>query len=259
MVTAGVVTPNIEATTIGFSSPSGGTVARAIPASAPAAFAMIRADTRFTPAMSTTEYIIVTSTEPTYGLVSPEATVETISFGTPIGNSRIAWVTSAEPPDPPRPPIASRRPSAWSRFTISAAPRAIVSTAAPRSPARASSPTSAPAAAATSSRGTSGEASGSPTIPASTRTTSTPCSRIRSARYAYSRPFVSSVPTRTTVGISSPPCPPPAKGSTPGWSRCLPGRSAAARRLPASSRRSRRRARRRSRFHPGTTPARTHR
>ena len=36
--------------------------------------------------MSTTEYIIVTSTEPTYGLVSPEATVETISFGTPIGS-----------------------------------------------------------------------------------------------------------------------------------------------------------------------------
>ena len=51
---------------------------------------MIRAETRLTPAMSTTEYIIVTSTEPTYGLVSPEATVETISFGTPIGSSRIA-------------------------------------------------------------------------------------------------------------------------------------------------------------------------
>ena len=135
MVTAAVVTPNIEATTIGFSSPSGGTVAPAIPASAPAAFAMILAETRFTPAMSTTEYIIVTSTEPTYGLVSPDATVETISFGTPIGSCRIAWVTSAEPPEPPSPPIASSRPSAWSRFTTSAAPRAIVSTAAPRSPA----------------------------------------------------------------------------------------------------------------------------
>ena len=35
------------------------------PAIAPAAFAMIRALTRFTPAMSTTEYIIVTSTAPT--------------------------------------------------------------------------------------------------------------------------------------------------------------------------------------------------
>jgi len=47
---------------------------------------MIFAEIVFTPAMSTTEYIIVTSTEPTYGLVSPEATVETISFGTPIGS-----------------------------------------------------------------------------------------------------------------------------------------------------------------------------
>ena len=84
------MTPNIEATTIGRSSPRSGTVAFAIPASAPAALAMIRAETRLTPAMSTTEYIIVTSTEPTYGLVSPEATVETMSFGTPIGSSRIA-------------------------------------------------------------------------------------------------------------------------------------------------------------------------
>ena len=47
---------------------------------------MICADIRLTPAMSTTEYIIVTSTEPTYGLVSPDATVETISLGTPIGS-----------------------------------------------------------------------------------------------------------------------------------------------------------------------------
>ena len=85
-----MVTPNIEAVISGFSSPSGGTVAFAMPASAPAALDMIRAEIRLTPAMSTTEYIIVTSTEPTYGLVSPEATVETISFGTPIGSCRIA-------------------------------------------------------------------------------------------------------------------------------------------------------------------------
>ena len=84
------MTPNIEAVISGFSSPSGGAVAFAIPASAPAAFVMIRAEIRLTPAMSTTEYIIVTSTEPTYGLVSPEATVDTISFGTPIGSWRIA-------------------------------------------------------------------------------------------------------------------------------------------------------------------------
>ena len=83
---AGVVTPNIEAAISGCSSPSGAPCACAMPASAPAAFVMIRAEIRLIPAMSTTEYIIVTSTEPTYGLVSPEATVDTISFGTPIGS-----------------------------------------------------------------------------------------------------------------------------------------------------------------------------
>ena len=84
------MTPNIDAAISGFSSPSGGTVAFAMPASAAAAFVRICAEIRLMPAMSTTEYIIVTSTEPTYGLVSPEATVETISFGTPIGSRRIA-------------------------------------------------------------------------------------------------------------------------------------------------------------------------
>ena len=84
------MTPNIEAVISGFSSRSGGTWADAMPASAAAAFVRICAEIRLMPAISTTEYIIVTSTEPTYGLVSPEATVETISFGTPIGNCRIA-------------------------------------------------------------------------------------------------------------------------------------------------------------------------
>ena len=41
---------------------------------------MIRAETRFTPEMSTTEYIIVTSTAPTYGRVSPDASVETMQL-----------------------------------------------------------------------------------------------------------------------------------------------------------------------------------
>ena len=58
--------------------------------------------------MSTTEYIIVTSTGPKYRLVSPEAAVETISFGTPIGSRCIACVASAVPPVPPSAPIASK-------------------------------------------------------------------------------------------------------------------------------------------------------
>ena len=103
----------------------------------PAALARIRVEIRLIPATSTTEYIIVTSVEPTYGLVSPDATVETISFGTPTGSARIACVASVVPPVPPSAPIASSRPSASSRRTISAAPRPIASIAAPRSPASA--------------------------------------------------------------------------------------------------------------------------
>ena len=132
-----------------------------MPAIAPAAFAMICAEIALTPAMSTTEYIIVTSTAPTYGRVSPEAIVDTISFGTPTGRARIADVAIDEPPEPPSPRTPSSRPSACSRRTISAAPRAITATAAPRSPAAASSFTSAPAARATSSRVTSASSVGS--------------------------------------------------------------------------------------------------
>ena len=40
-------------------------MASVMPAIAPAAFAMMRAETELTPAMSTTEYIIVTSLAPT--------------------------------------------------------------------------------------------------------------------------------------------------------------------------------------------------
>ncbi len=105
-VTHGVVTPNIVAPTSGFTS-SASSCAFAMPAIAPAAFARIRREIRFSPAMSTTEYIIVTSTAPTYGRVSPDASVDTISFGTPTGRARIACVTIAEPPEPPRPAIAS--------------------------------------------------------------------------------------------------------------------------------------------------------
>ena len=58
------MTPNIVAATSGFCS-SCGIVARAMPAIAAAALAMIRAETELTPETSTTEYIIVTSTAPT--------------------------------------------------------------------------------------------------------------------------------------------------------------------------------------------------
>jgi hypothetical protein len=78
--------------------------------------------------------------------VSPEAIVETISFGTPMGSARIACVAIAVPPEPPSARMPSSRPSSCSRRTTASAPRAIASTAAPRSP----NATSAPAARATS-------------------------------------------------------------------------------------------------------------
>ncbi len=197
-MTHGVVTPNIVAPTSGRASGRAGTSTCAIAAIAAAAFARIRSEIALIPAMSTTEYVIDTSTAPTYGRVSPEAIVETISFGTPTGSARIARVAIDVPPEPPSARIPWSRPSSYSRRTTASAPRAIVSTASPRS---VSAARSAPAAAATSAAGTSGSASGGPPLPASTSSTSAPSSRRRPRRNSYSSPFVSSVPSRTTVGM----------------------------------------------------------
>ena len=54
--------------------------------------------------------------------MSPEAIVETISFGTPTGSARIACVAIAVPPEPPSARIPSSRPSSCSRSTASSAP-----------------------------------------------------------------------------------------------------------------------------------------
>ena len=83
-----------------------------MPASAWAALASTRSEMRLMPATSVTEYIMQMSEGPTYGFTSPEATVETMTLGTPIGRPRMARVASAVPPEPPaemRPP-RSRRP-----------------------------------------------------------------------------------------------------------------------------------------------------
>jgi hypothetical protein len=158
-VTPGVVTPNIDAPISGRCSIAG-TVACTMPAIAPAALVRIRAEIEFTPAMSTTEYIIVTSTAPTYGRVSPEARVETISFGTPTGSARMPVVTTDEPPEPPMPSTPSSLPSSCSCSSSAAAPRPMAVVAAPRSPASASASTSSPAAPATSAREMSGSTRG---------------------------------------------------------------------------------------------------
>ena len=166
---------------------------------AAAALARMRAETELMPATSTTEAASSMSLAPTIGRVSPAAMVDTISLGTPTGSARMASAAIEVLPDPPAARTPSQRPSAYSRSTTAVAPRAMASTAWPRSPAARSASTSAPAAAPTSSRVTSGSTSGGPMIPASTRIVRTPSACRRSRRNAYSRPFVSSVPTSTTV------------------------------------------------------------
>src|SRR3954451_6369443 len=125
-----------------------------------------------------------------------------MSLGTPTGRRRIPAAATAELPEPPTAAAACSCPSSCRRPSTTPAPRPMTSMARPRSAARARSAWSAPAARATSSRVTSAVTCGSPITPASTRITSAPASRMRSRRYAYSCPFVSSVPTRTIVGAS---------------------------------------------------------
>src|SRR6185503_1432521 len=143
------------------------------------------------------------SVSPTYGRTSPEAIVETISFGTPTGSRCIAAAASDVPPLPPRARIPSSRPSPWSRVTTSAAPSRIAAIAAPRSPASASALRSAPPAVATSSAETSTAYRVWPIVPASTTSTSQPRPRSRPRTNSYSAPFVSRVPSRMIVGIRS--------------------------------------------------------
>ena len=72
-----------------------------MPHIAPTALPKTWRESRFRPATSTTEYIIVMSLTPTYGATSPEAMVETITLGNPTGNSRMAVVATEVPPEPP--------------------------------------------------------------------------------------------------------------------------------------------------------------
>ena len=91
---------------------------------------------RLMPCTSVTEYIMQMSLGPTYGRVSPEAMVETITFGQPTGSARIACVAKVVPPDPPAetmPPrsrrVATKRSKA-SAMAVTALPRSPVKTAA---------------------------------------------------------------------------------------------------------------------------------
>ena len=198
LLTQGVVTPNMEAATMrrfvaaGASCPT-------MPQMAPAALERIRRDNRFRPAISTGEYMSVTSLTPTYGATSPDATVETISFGTPVGNVCIAAAAMFVPPPPPSASAPWNRPASRNCGARRHAPRIMTSTASPRSRRARNALRESPPAAATSSAEMSGANPGSPSTPASIVSVSKPRSRMRSRTYSYSVPFVSSVPMSKIV------------------------------------------------------------
>ena len=81
---------------------------------AKAALVNILVDMEFNPDTSTIDGIIIISLVPTYCWTFPDATVDTITFGTPIGKALIPGVTKDVPPVPPREIIPSNFPSAYS-------------------------------------------------------------------------------------------------------------------------------------------------
>ena len=65
---------------------------------------------RFKPLMSTMDGIMVMSFEPTNGVTSPPAMVESITLGTPMGRARMAAVAIVVPALPPMPLTPWMRP-----------------------------------------------------------------------------------------------------------------------------------------------------
>ncbi len=101
----------------------------AMPQIAPAALSRIFPRILFTPRISTTLCIMVMSFVPTMLVISREATVETITLGTPTGRTCIMLVPRCVPVPPPAeiiPPISSFW---WSSKTSSRALRSTASTA----------------------------------------------------------------------------------------------------------------------------------
>ena len=130
-VTRGVVTPNIVNPIGGRSSRLAGIGLATMPAIALAALPSTCREMRLRPATSVTEYIMAMSEGPTYGATFDDATVDTISFGTPTGSARMAGVTSAVPPDPPAPMMPASSPAWATTYLVSASD--IAATASPRS------------------------------------------------------------------------------------------------------------------------------
>lgn len=110
----GVVTPNIVAASRGL--PLSGMSMRfsTMPATAFTALEKMRMEISLRPSASTTEGNMTTSLVPTYWETLPEAMVETITLGTPMGSARMAGVARLVPPEPPTEMMPSNFPSAKS-------------------------------------------------------------------------------------------------------------------------------------------------
>ena len=166
--------------------------------------------------MSPTENIIVMSEMPTYDEVSPEATVETITFGTPYGRARITAVHAAVPCSPPSPitPWTSPRPMRCSSSFV--APADITGCAASRDLPAFRAASAVPPARATWARVRSARVAGVLITPMSTRSARLPSASSCSRRNSASCPFVSSV-ARTAMTFFGIVAPLPVVGKRSAW------------------------------------------
>ena len=158
-----MVTPNMVAATSGLESSCLGATCSSMPVIAATALLKIVAEKELMPATSTMEGNMAISDAPTYGEVSPDAMVDTITLGTPTGSLRMPAVAIAVPPEPPMEKTPSKRPLAYSVGKSFSTPRVMVSVAKARSFFSAMVDISISTAAATSVLVTSGMVCGSNT------------------------------------------------------------------------------------------------
>ena len=151
--------------------------------------------------MSTTELSMKMSLSPTYCRTMPEASVLTMTFGTPSGSAFIAAVAMVVPADPPRPRTPDTSPRACASRASRAAPSAAFVTASPRSAFFRTASSVVSASSKMRSRGMSAATAGVPSAPTSTSVTGTPHEVRRPRTKPASRPFVSRVAKRKTEGI----------------------------------------------------------
>ena len=161
-------------------------------------------DMALSPSASTTDGNITTSLVPTYWDTLPDAIVDTITFGTPIGSARIAGVAIEVPPEPPTDIMPSNLPCAYSSGISFSAPRLMTSVAKARSLLELISSMLTPTDAATSAFDTSGANRGSK-APVCMHSVSSPCSRTSFLINSNSVPLVSNVPIIAIVFIQQPP------------------------------------------------------